>query len=132
MSKENKWAKIFFFSITETYILVFIKSVYLLLAFVFNMSRSGVLRVYFMWRHLEHWSFLTMTWIGMSYRRYDMFTSWILLSMVIRNLKWMHIVSALYSEVLITSKLANRGVFPLHCTFFRHYISHELYRILAW
>ena len=30
-----------------------------------------------------------------------------------------------------TSKLANRGVYPLHYTFWRHYIPHELDRILA-
>lgn len=41
-----------FYAVVE--FLVFVKSVYLLLAFDFNLSRSGVLRVYFMWRHLEH------------------------------------------------------------------------------
>ena len=37
-----------------------------------------------------------------------------------------------YSVRGFTSKLANRGVYSLHYTFFRHYIPHELYRILAW
>ena len=60
----------------------------------FCLDRWEAWRAFPLCWHLEHLSWPTMTWIGMSYKKYDMFISWIFVSMGTQNWRWMHTVSS--------------------------------------